>query len=342
MAVRIRNKKTDIKNKDLEKNIREKTTKFSFIQIVRLFKFLSNEDLTLSDFVKNNLRIKPLLSLGFPGTDVISMNSDNNHLELTTTFLGLYGPASPLPTFYTEELIEEYIDGGSVKKDFMDIFNIVFFELFFNVITKYHLIYKLADDKNEEYADRIYSLMGLGSSEIRESMPEREDFMKYAGIFLHQSKSVSGLESIIKDYFNIKDIKIEEFIKRIVKIDRSQQCFLGSKNTILSDNCHIGSKKTDFSGKIAIDLGQLDKDKFHSFLPSGKNFKVLSKIVNFYMDRPVDVEIRMSPAKDKFKSASLSSDNWGQLGYNTWIFSKNQTENRFKASFNLPARSHIN
>ena len=110
------------------------------------------------------LRIRPLLSLSFPGTDVYSVEeverNDQVYYLLTVTFLGLYGASSPLPTHYTEDLLDEASDDRTVSRDFLDILSSPFYRLFYQCWSKNRWFIKLADEEAADYLERLYSLMG--------------------------------------------------------------------------------------------------------------------------------------------------------------------------------------
>src|SRR5690606_24804533 len=55
-----------------------------------------------------DIRVRPNLTLDFPGTDLNSIEQlGPNRYRLTANFLGLYGVTSPLPNFITEDLLDE-------------------------------------------------------------------------------------------------------------------------------------------------------------------------------------------------------------------------------------------
>ncbi|MCK5099185.1 MAG: type VI secretion system baseplate subunit TssG, partial [Desulfobacteraceae bacterium] len=137
----------------------EKSSTFSFVQAVRLLlndisSLRLNEDheITQQEILAKFIRIRPELSLRFPGTDITCVErSEHNPAQflITATFLGLYGSSTPLPTFYTEDLIEELNEGKSIKRDFLDIINYAIYPLFFKIWSKHRLFYKICEENDE-------------------------------------------------------------------------------------------------------------------------------------------------------------------------------------------------
>ena len=100
---------------------------FSFSQVMRLARgyFGPGGEGELPEVPwQGRVRVRPELSLAFPAADVrrVELTEDDDpFLQVTATFLGLYGSSSPLPTHYTEELMDEASADSSVSRDFLDI-----------------------------------------------------------------------------------------------------------------------------------------------------------------------------------------------------------------------------
>ena len=144
------------KNPEIIQTLMAKSTPFSFAQTVRLLlhqiSIDQHESISLKEILENHIRIRPELSLRFPGTDITrieKISEDPVKYLISATFLGLYGSSSPLPTFYTEDLIEEFNDDKSIKRDFLDIINYSIYPLFFKIWSKYRLFYKICEEKDE-------------------------------------------------------------------------------------------------------------------------------------------------------------------------------------------------
>ena len=75
------------------------------------------------DYLLSRVRIRPWLSLAFPPGDLVALEEteDGAAFELTATGFGLYSTLGPLPTLYTEELLDEARSDEGVSRDFLDI-----------------------------------------------------------------------------------------------------------------------------------------------------------------------------------------------------------------------------
>src|SRR3546814_7786829 len=74
--------------------------RYAFFQALRLLRLHLGEET-----FAQSVRVRPTLSLSFPENDINSIVRENDILRITANFFGLYGVTSPLPTFYTEDLI---------------------------------------------------------------------------------------------------------------------------------------------------------------------------------------------------------------------------------------------
>ncbi|HQP26122.1 MAG TPA: type VI secretion system baseplate subunit TssG, partial [Smithellaceae bacterium] len=175
---------------DIETGLLEKGRRFSFIQVMRLMRLLGHVPESVKDprtFARQaqSLRISPQNNLSFPASDVMSIQrakGESSGFLVNAGFLGLYGPASPLPTFYTEDLIQQEADEESAVRDFLDIFNHRIFTLFFRCLMKYRLFFRVCEEHNPEILNKLYCLIGLGELRHRRDMPYAYSMIRYSGI----------------------------------------------------------------------------------------------------------------------------------------------------------------
>ncbi|MCI5224316.1 MAG: type VI secretion system baseplate subunit TssG, partial [Candidatus Electrothrix sp. AR4] len=106
---------------DIKQLVLDRGHRLPYVQVIRLIKLhlrRKNKELTNEELFRI-IRVRPHLSLDFPGTDVFKVEEINEgqaRFRITSTFLGLYGSSSPLPTFYTEDLIEEEREGRNATR----------------------------------------------------------------------------------------------------------------------------------------------------------------------------------------------------------------------------------
>ncbi|MFO8048814.1 MAG: type VI secretion system baseplate subunit TssG [Desulfosudaceae bacterium] len=314
--------------------------RYSFAQVVRLLRFFTDNPEDFAAYLKDNLRVSPLLSLGFPATDVTGIqekNRDEDHafFQITATFLGLYGPASPLPTYYTEELLAEAQEEKSVKRDFLDIFNTLFYELFYEGWSKYRWYVKLFDEADKNYYTRLFCLLGLGQEAFREKLPDSRRLLRYIGLFSQFPRSAAGVRALIADACELPDVAVEQCVPQMAAIPHDQRCRLGIQGYALGEDCYLGQEIEDRSSKIRIRVGGLDGETFHGLLPDTSRFKDMAVLLNIYLLQPLNRELSLQLMENEAAPARLDGGAWSQLGYNTWLFSGNNLAGSPVVGFNI-------
>ncbi|PKN04596.1 MAG: type VI secretion system baseplate subunit TssG, partial [Deltaproteobacteria bacterium HGW-Deltaproteobacteria-9] len=235
---------------DIANELVEKGRRFSFVQVMRLMRLLGHGPETLEDahtFARQtqSLRIRPQNSLSFPASDVASIERAEGETPgflVNASFLGIYGPASPLPTFYTEDLIQQEADEESAVRDFLDIFNHRLFTLFFRCSMKYRLFFQVCEENNPETLNKLYCLIGLGELRHRRDMPYAYSMIRYSGILSQHPRSAWGLETMLSDAFNCARVKVVQCAGRNVKIPLLQRLLLGSTGCGLGIDSVIGGQ----------------------------------------------------------------------------------------------------
>lgn len=313
---------------------------YSFAQTVRLLRFCARTPTDFSEYFRTSLRVTPLLSLGFPATDVYQVEAEYRDeqplFKITATFLGLYGPASPLPTYYTEDLLDEAQSEQTVQRDFLDIFNSLFFELFYAGWAKYRWYVKLFDEADQRYYDRLFCLLGLGQADFRERVPNSRRMLRYIGLLSQFPRSAAGLRALVVDACDLPGANVEQCVPQMASIPEDQRCFLGRQGHTLGDDCYLGQEIVDITSKIRIFTGVLDGDKFHKLLPDTVRFKETAALVRFYMAQPLACEWTMQLKKEDVRPVTLGEKKWGQIGFNTWLFSGAESADSPVVHFTLP------
>ncbi|MCF6249104.1 MAG: type VI secretion system baseplate subunit TssG [Desulfobacula sp.] len=336
---------------EIIQNLIAKSSSFSFVQATRLLlhqiSIDRKHDISSKEILEKYIRIRPELSLRFPGTDITQIEEIENEqigpgkIEvgplkylITATFLGLYGSSSPLPTFYTEDLIEEFNDEKSIKRDFIDIINYSIYPLFFKIWSKHRLFYKICEAKDENIINMLYSFLGLENKEARDRIHNIEKYFRYTGLTLQFPRSAEGLEAIISDGFNLKgQVKVIQCVPRKVSIPSDQHSFLGLSSCTLGEDSVIGMEIDDISGKFQICISNADAQVLHSFLPTRDFFIQLKQMVEFYVNQPLEWELAIELEENNIETTQPGNDRWANLGWNTWLVSEDCIPDKVETRF---------
>lgn len=310
--------------------LRRNPRAFSFAQAVRLLRQAhGGADKTRSEhFLRERLRVRALLSLGFPATDLAGLeelpaveddpSGEAGRVRLTATFLGLYGPSSPLPTFYTEELLDEQSEDRSVSRDFLDVVGDGFFTLFFLAWTRHRLSLKACEERDPDTMERLYSLVGLGDPEVRALFSQPGLLLRSMGLLTQFPRSAAGLRGLLAERSGAP-VRVEQCVSRQVPIPADQRCRLGGDTAALGETAWLGRQARDDTGKIRIEVGPLCVENYRRVIPGGDWHTAIVRLVRFYCTEPLEFDVLFLLDPAEAKGARLGQGHWSRLGCDAWL-----------------------
>jgi type VI secretion system protein ImpH len=326
-----------------------KPQSYSFFQAIRLLKLWTGKtsEPDAQSFYDDILRVRPHLSLSFPGSDMTEIEilppvkeGEQTQIGLEATFLGIYGTGSPLPTFYTEELLEERSDDKSVSRDFLDILGNRTYIHFYRAWSKYRLMVKALDEEDRDYLDRLYCLLGLGHEELRTKLSRPSAALRYIGLFTQYPRSALGLKTMLADAVDASGVDVEQCVHRWVPIPADQRNCLGTTGCSLGEDCWVGSLVEDRMGKITVEFNGLKATQFHELLPGRELNYHVESLIGMYLVEPVEHDLRLKLEPGEVQPARPGQPLWSRLGYDTWILSQGysgEAEVTFKGFDGVPA-----
>ncbi len=311
---------------DVKQDLLSNSRSFAFFQALRLLGRLGRDSKKRNFRQSDFIRIRPVLNLGFPSADIDridAVESDNGtQYRITTTFFGLYGSSSPLPTFYTEDLIGEARQDESVSRDFLDIFHHRLFDILYECWLKYKLFFQIAEEKDESNTERLFCLLGLGAKQIRAEIPHADMLLRYIGLFTQFPRSAAGLRTLLRDVLSDVPIDLTPCIKRMAKIPEAQRLMLGGASSRLGSNSYLGEEIEDRMGKFRISVGPLNQVDFLRFTPGNAGHTMLTSLTDQYLTEPLEYEVELILAANQARTTSLGDPVRSVLGVTTWVFSE--------------------
>lgn len=313
----------------LKIDLLKKGQAFSFFQVMRLLRLIVRSSGGLEESgvhaedMRGNIRIRPDLSLAFPASDVAKVEEtagDVPGFQVTATFLGLYGSSSPLPTFYTEDLIEEAREDMSVSRDFIDIINHRLFWLLFRCWSKYRLYLKVLEEKIAADVTKLHCLAGIDGIKIDEDPVDPFSLLRYVGLLSQFPRSALGLETLLKDSLGLRSLAVFPCVPRMVKIPEDQRFLLGISGNVLGEDSFLGEEVLDRTGKFRIKIGPLEIEEFQALLRGGRDHRRLAFLTGFYLSDRLEYDIELTLAEGEAGPVRLGAPRWSGLGLDTWLF----------------------
>ena len=315
---------------DLRLELTRHGREFSFFQLIRLLRLLKRQSIgNAAEYDTSqawrHIRVQPELSLGFPSADVSKVEEkgdpENPSFWITASFLSLYGSASPLPTFYTEDLIAEQADDESVMREFFNLINQRLFGLLFQCWSKYRQHLQIVEEQQPEHIERLFCLLGLGEPEFRQSVSKPQQLLRYIGLFNLKTRSSIGLKTLLRDALSLDTLEIIPCVARMAKIPTDQRLRLGVSGHRLGFSSYLGEQIPDRQGKFRLRLGPLDKAAFERLVPGTKDFERLTALTDLYVVSPLEYDVEVVLTAGQVQTVCLGNEPRATLGINTWVFS---------------------
>ncbi|HEV2321046.1 MAG TPA: type VI secretion system baseplate subunit TssG, partial [Gammaproteobacteria bacterium] len=171
---------------DLEHELVSNSREYDFYQVVRLLERLREGE------ESTRLRYRPVLGLERSESDVAGMRGDaGTGYEISPTFMSLYGASSPLPVWYTSELLEDEWNDQSAARDLLDLLHQQIYPLLYGAWRKYRFALNAVEGEGDRYWGMLYAIMGLYDPAMRSRVPESVDFLGQTGLFSRQVRSAA-------------------------------------------------------------------------------------------------------------------------------------------------------
>jgi len=272
-----------------------------------------------------NLRFGADPNLGMPlgGVASAELDPETRKLMVRTPLLGLYGPTSPLPCFFTEEIMWAEEDEKGAQA-FLDIFHHRAISFLYRAAWKYRLGHSFRENEPNDLVNCALALVGLLTPGLLEQTKlGSHRMLRYAGLLLQRPRSARGLAGLLSDYFHVP-VDVEEGVDRWVLIPEDQRACLGRGCCTLGEDASIGSQVKDVSSKIGVALGPMGFAEYMEFLPGGARFPELDRLTTLYLEDPIEfsVELRLEPRD--LPELRLGQD-LPLLGFTTWLPGETET-----------------
>ncbi|SFP38053.1 type VI secretion system baseplate subunit TssG [Enterovibrio norvegicus] len=309
--------------------------KFTYIQAIRLL----NSGLEGSN---TKVTSRSALSLAFSANHLESVVKEDDRVEITTNILGLYGIASPLPTFYTEELFEEFRNDETAQRDFLDLLVEPIYKQYFQAWEKYRSISWLVERNDQSKTNHLFSF--LGNTHPPPSAQDEFDafeLLPYAGLFTQTRRSAYGLKSVVQELVgNHATVSIYQWYPKWVDVPSNQLCLLGQKNTYLNGGCYLGEQIRDCANNIQIGVTTHDYLLFLGLIPNGDRHIKLLRTLKKYIQEGLDVNLDLRYERLEDTQTYLGDDNSALLGLNSSLGNELFTLNFQLDYFSVDGESH--
>lgn len=255
-------------------------------------------------YSENEISLLPASELSFPASDIRRCHiHSSGKISLELNFMGLYGVDSPLPLYFSQ-LAAQDTDVAKRIRRFLTIIN--------NKIYIYHYLawkqqnYFMRFEQNEKnYCQLLSNLSKIPHC------AETLHVLNYTGMFLRSKRSDKDLASVIRNYFNGVEVKVEKFIPSVIKMTEKSQ--LGTQ-LFLYKNSFLGDKIPKIDRIILIVIGPLCWEMARNYFLNSSQKDLFNSLLRFFIPKKMAARVQIKLDLTQSHQAVLGSQamllNW--------------------------------
>jgi type VI secretion system protein ImpH len=271
------------------------------------------------------VHLRTTSSLAFPTGDLSAVrhrHGEGPPFEIETPIFGLYGPSSPLPAFYSEDILRrELLGEDDPARLFLDILNHRLLALLYRAWSKYRWHFTFQPGASDRSSQHFFGLIGLGTEGLREQvgLPAGR-LLRYAGFLSQRPRGAVFMAGVISDYFEGVPTCVEQCVERWVSVPVEDQNRIGSLNSTLGQDLIVGELVHDRTGKCRVALGPMNRAHYDDFLPNGRWYRALGALVRFLLPDPLVYDLRLVIQGGDVPMLRVTvGPDAAQLGWTSWV-----------------------
>lgn len=267
-----------------------------------------------SQLSNDPVRLRPHSGMGFPAGEFkgIELNPDDNPDSpptVRTTFLGLYGIDSPLPTAYIDDIAQRR-EGHEAVEHFLDIFNHRILTQFYRIWRKYNYPVTFEPGGTDNISQCLLSLAGLGIPGTAEHLSTPlSRFLALPALLRQPGKTAEGLKAVVRLVAENTQATIVANYRRKVRVPEP----LLDNSFFLDDRHVLGGHATDVNSSVEIRLYTENKTDARGWLPPHQPlYHDLLSLLRVYLGWRYDAHISLTLPRRLFPAPRLNARGCGE------------------------------
>lgn len=273
----------------------------------------------LGPLSREPLRFRHDPDLIFHASDISSLEIDSaGRVALTSSFLGLYGAASPMAIHFSEDVIAAENSDQPSLREFYDLFHHRVLSLFYRAWKKYRLDagFTLAGD--DASTKRMLCFVGVDAyGTHKEPGLTRLEMLELAPLLAMKARSPRLLKLALGKLLPGIGVEVEQFVERRARIDDEDRFALGRRCHELGRSTTLGTHVRDRSARFRLLLGPVSYEECESLMPGGAKFPVLRRTVDQFTRGTLECEVDVLLREEEGPGFCLGSTRGATLGVNT-------------------------
>ncbi|MFG6657412.1 type VI secretion system baseplate subunit TssG [Scandinavium sp. M-37] len=263
---------------------------------------------TTSQIKNDPVRLRPHPGMGFPASEFkgIEVNPDDDPLSpptVRTTFSGLYGIDSPLPTAYIDDIAQRR-EGHETVEHFLDIFNHRILTQFYRIWRKHNYPATFEPGGTDPISLCLLSIGGLGIPGTGNNLDAPlSRFLSIIDILRQPGKTADGLTQLVQMVTQDTQVTVAPNYRRKVEVPEPRL----DGTFFLDDRPILGGVATDINSTVELRLYTESKTDARGWMPPHQPlYHDLLSLLRVYLGWRYDAHITLTMPRRLFSAPRLS------------------------------------
>jgi len=278
-----------------DKDGNDRAHAFNFYRFCQLLeKQLSDLKPIGSTFSPKNdaVRFRPHPGMGFPVSELKAVETDPERPDapptVRTTFMGLYGVDSPLPTGYIDDIAQKR-EGHEAQEAFLDIFNHRMMTQFYRIWRKYSYPATFEDGGTDKTSRSLMALTGI---------TDRCDVSASRLLAILQplvltTRTEEGIASVIRSQAPNTQVVVKPHKVTQMPVGKRARFSISDRQR-LGDHLVLGSMMSDANYCIGLEMFTEDANEAKGWLPGGQLREDVFSLLRVYLGCDYDASLELT------------------------------------------------
>jgi len=293
---------------------------FEFLQAVRLLEMRAQRVVPPHEEYAEDavVRFRASFDLGFAPSEIRGLRRiAGGAPEMTVAMFGTGGPDGPLPTSFTEEILDRLRQQDTALAAFLDVFHHRLVSLLYRIHKVHRIALVSVSPDRTPFARYMLSLVGLGLPALASQLEAPAAVLRYAGLLAAAPRSAAGLAILLSDYFGVP-VDVCQFEGEWYTLDPDQCTHVGvaGRNNAIGQTAVVGTRVWIQDAGVRLRIGPLTAAQFGELLPGGVAHGALAEMVRVYAGADLKVRLQLLLRPEDLAQARLGQS---RIGWTGWL-----------------------
>lgn len=232
------------------------------------------------------VRFRPHPGMGFPVSELKALETNAEYPDapptVRTTFMGLYGVDSPLPTTYIDDITQQR-EGHEALEGFLDIFNHRIMTQFYRIWRKYSYPATFEAGGKDNTSQSLLGLIGMGIPGTQQHFATPTSrFLALLGVMRQPGRTAEGVQALVRLLAPFTRADVTPHCLRTLPM-ASPMTFADEGANWLDGYTMLGDEATDANSQLLISLHTQDSEEAGEWLPDGRIYADFMVLLRVYL-----------------------------------------------------------